>query len=645
MNMKQKPKNPVRFFLTVWMLLAILVLATTDITLLRASDLFTLLPLVSFALVLILHPEFRFSDYFRAENRATAWISAGFTVLSVLMLSIFAQMQGPLFSESGLLETRWRVALLRWVLLAWNYSGYLGAEILSIFGCWFALQRYMLAPRAQAPTLRPEQPRRWRIHRWTWLVAAVGLACLLSVIPGFYDQADTGVIWQQAISGNWTDVHPITFLFFVRLCTLVIRSREMISLVFYLVWVGISNQAILALDDTRPGSGKVYAVLSCVVFYPLFYVQTMIKDVAYAMALLALGLQLIRMLRKERVKALDWLGAGFWSFIAVSFRHDGILPVALTWIGAGIFALVSRKQWVKPLCVTVCGVLAAHLLVTQGLAFGLMKVEKNPAYYGFGTPMALLAAVVESGKPIDAEDKALLEELMPLSDWAAGQKESGYTVDTVSRSWGIPGERINRVDAAMSMQYLRLAVKYLLRYPTVELEAFFRLNSIAWEIARPTDPNAEERMFASDPTRQLTNGNEIERGFRFTGVAALTYRYAWFLQDTPILREICMRGGVALLAALLAGVTLIRKKRAADLIAFLPAAGAFASTFLIICAQDLRYVLPPAGVGAACQRVRVCRRAERSADRCRETEYNLTGRLRRDNKQERIPVRICALLR
>jgi hypothetical protein len=420
MTIKNKQRNSGRFFLMAWMLLSIFVLATTDLTILTESNLFTILPILSFLLILIFHPQYRFSDYFKKENKITAWVSAGFTVLSLVMLSVFAQMQSPLFSQTGLQAVSWRFAFQRWLLLAWNYSGFLGAEALSVYACWFAAQEYFLKPRPADQPVLENQTRRFRIQRWTWLVAAVGLVCVLSVSPGYYDQADTGVIWQSAASGHWSDVHPISYLFFVKLCTLLIPSRRMVSLVFYLTWMFISNQVIGILEDTRPGSGKIYAILSCVVFYPLFYLQTMIKDVAYAMALLALGAQLIGILHRKHARALDWVGVGFWSLAAVSFRHDGILPVVLTLIGAGIYVIVKQKKWIKPLCMTCIGVFAIHLLLTQGLAFGLMKVEKNPAYYGFGTPMSLLAAVAESGKPIDAEDAALMEELMPLSDWAAG---------------------------------------------------------------------------------------------------------------------------------------------------------------------------------------------------------------------------------
>lgn len=508
---KQHPRQLSRQILILWMLLATFLLGSADRVLVSESSLLAMVPMLCFLVFLLFHKDFSITDCFRKENRTAIFISALLTVLTLLMLSIFSQLQSKLFSDIGLQSISWRFAIQRRLFLLWNYTGFLGAEILSIYCCWFSLQEYFLEAHEKARTALGEKQLPFHIQRWTLLIAIVGLICLFSVNPGFYDQADTGVIWHSVVDGKWNDDHPISFLFFIKACTLLVPSRRVISLVFYVAWLLVSNMAIEILEETKPGSGKIYAILSCLLFYPLFYLQTMVKDVAYAMALFALGMQILRFLRQTKNTASDWVVFGVSAFFALSFRHDGILPVLLTFLGVGIYVLIKQKKLVKPLCITVASVFALHLLITQGLAFGLMKVEKTGAYHSFGTPMAILAAVVESGAPIDDKDTALLEELMPLSDWAEAPRVSRYTVDMVSRTWGIPGDRIERVDTALGMQYVRLALKYLLRYPAVELRAFFQLNSIVWQIARPEDASAIEltravtrtgRFPTKEPTRE-----------------------------------------------------------------------------------------------------------------------------------------------
>ena len=220
------------------------------------------------------------------------------------------------------------------------------------------------------------------------------------------------------------------------------------------------------------------------------------------MALLMLGVQILKMLNRETRKRSDWVIIGISSFIALSFRHDGVLPVVITFVGLGVYALFRQKTLRKPILITGIAVFGMHLLITQVIAFGFMQVPRNEAYNKYGTPMTLLAAVVDSGKPIDEPDVALLEQLMPLSDWVRARDYSAYTVDGPSRTWSVPGERIKRVDSKLGNQYLELSLKYLIRYPDVELPAFFQLNSIVWEIVRPDDPASAERTFG---TQQYTD--------------------------------------------------------------------------------------------------------------------------------------------
>ena len=366
----------------------------------------------------------------------------------------------------------------------------------------------------------------------------------------------------------------------------------MMSLVYLVAWLLINNSILWMLEEKRKGSGSLYALLSCLWFYPLFYLQAMFKDVGYAMALLMLGAQILKMINRNVSKRSDWVIIGISSFIALSFRHDGILPVISTFIGLAIYALSRQKTLRKPILITGVAVFGIHLLVTQVIAFGFMQVPRNEAYNKYGTPLTLLAAVVDSGRPIDEPDVAILEELMPLSDWVRARNYSEYTVDGPSRTWSIPGERIKKVDSHLGNQYLRLSLKYLVRHPDVELPAFFQLNSIVWEIVRPEDPASAERTFGMDIEQIKGNLDFETEEYKLNGFADVTYRYAWFLQSTPVLREIAVRGGVSLLSLVFAMIIFIRKNRKKELLAFLPTLGVFVSTFFGICAQDPRYLLP-----------------------------------------------------
>lgn len=584
-----------RVFLIVWMLFAAFMQGATDRIFMTRASLFAILPVLTFACILIFNPSFHIQDCFRKENRASFVTSLCLTILSLLMLSIFALLKGPLFSDQGLQIIMWQFAWQRWLLLAWNYVGFLGAVVVSLFFCWYALQSYFMKERPVGQSLTSQTPFPFHIHTWTVIIAIIGLICIFSISPGYYDHSDIRDIWKTVMTNDWSDGHPISFQFFVKLFTFLIPSRRMISLVYLVAWLLISNSVIWMLEEKHKGSGSLYALLSCLWFYPLFYLQAMFKDVGYAMALLMLSAQILKLLNRETSKRSDWVIIGISSFIALSFRHDGVLPVVITFVGLAILSIARQKALRKPLLITGVAVFGIHLLITQVIAFGLLQVPRNEAYNKYGTPLTLLAAVVDSGKPIDEPDVALLEHLMPLSDWALSRdfKDIGeYTVDGPSRTWSVPGERIKRVDSKLGNQYLMLSLKYLIRYPDVELRAFFQLNSIVWEIVRPDDSASAERTFGMDIEQIKGNLDFKTEEYKLNGFADVTYRYAWFLQSIPVLREIAVRSGISLISIVFAMIVFIRKNRKQELLSFLPALGVFVSTFFGICAQDPRYILP-----------------------------------------------------
>lgn len=583
-----------RHILLVWMVLAIAVLGASDAALLSSEDYFLFLPLGAFAVVLAASKSFSPREWLLRKNRSNAIAALAFAALTLLMLPIGRFLAGPMFSMEGMRIVWWNYAWQRMLYWTWNWTGLLGAVLLSVFGCWYAAISFCLRERgaAQAP-LEPEKPLILGIYRWTTLIAAVGFVCVYSAAPGLFDQFDQAVIWNSTQAGEWSDFHPVAYHFFIRLCTLVIPSRRMVSLAFLAMWIYASNTAIGLLTPLHPKAGKWYAISTCLAFLPMLHLSTMFKDVPYSIALVALGLQILRILYGQGRKGWRWLGVGVWMYIALAFRHDGIAPVILTAIGLLIYCWRKRRALLRPLVLTVACAFALNFLVDNVLAFGILKADRHPDHMAFATPMYLLAAVADSGKEIDPEDQALMERVMPLSDWVASRypERMLYTVDGPSREWGVPGERIFRVDMSLGIQYCRLTVKYLLRYPSVVLRALFTVNSLAWELTTPS-PAAEAQQISYDLDALDRYDPKTFNGFALTGFSFLTMRYAQFLETTPVLRDVLVRGGVPLLCMLLGNYILWKKRRKEAILASLPVFFAWLIQFALLCAQLQRYLLP-----------------------------------------------------
>ncbi len=526
------------------------------------------------------------------------------TALFFLLLSIPNLLSAPLFSESGLSAIWWPYRWLRLLYLIWNWLGFLPLYALSVYCCFYYALQLALRPRADS------LPAKRFAGLYLALLPMLGTValCVLSSSPSLVI-GDAPTVWAAARDGLWSDWHCIGYLLFVRMASLGGRSQTLVVLVQAAAYLYVHSAAMAFL--ARQGCGgralRVYALSSVLAFVPIFFLQAILKDTVFTIALLALGVGALNIVNSEKPRARDWAFMAAFGLCVCLFRHAGFLPVVATFAALIVRALIRKRPRAllhaaaSAACVGVC-----YALIVNVLGFGVLKAERNPKIIQYGAPMTMVGAAAASGVPLAEEDVALMEQVMPLEKWAACYEK--YFADALSRSYAAIGEDVNRVtELELEDDILRLNARLLIAHPVVYVCAFFDLNSLMWEIATPADgyvrsylgypvtPIAElvtAEGYAEEGLDRVTKELKQAEDTTFSAAAPLTNRYAEFLYGQPILRSILWRGGFALLCVAFAAVVLGKKRRARDLIGMLPLLAVTLGMLFSMPAQEVRYIFP-----------------------------------------------------
>ena len=127
-----------------------------------------------------------------------------------------------------------------------------------------------------------------------------------------------------------------------------------------------------------------------------------------------------------------------------------------------------------------------------------------------------------------------------------------------------------------------------LHHPKEYFKSLFDMTSIVWRIGNPKDCNAFY------PSGALPETTDI---YRPSVATEIIRSYIGFTVNNVYLCSVLWRGGFWILAAILSGFVLIRKRKSTLLLMAVPIALFAATLFISIPAQDPRYVLSFVEVG------------------------------------------------
>jgi hypothetical protein len=394
---------------------------------------------------------------------------------------------------------------------------------------------------------------------------------------------DPSEAWNAALLGDWNDWHTMGYILLIKLCTLFIKRIQMFIICQTVFWI-YTNNYVVGVLFRRFKSIKVckaYVIASIVVFTPYMYLQYMVKDVVYSMFMLGLSASILDFLSERKQNWRSCVPMLLFGSLTALLRHSAIIVVVFTAVVLLIYSASKNKTNIVKAFALLMIPIFSFVMIVNVFSFGVLDAKRNPGYVKYGTPMMMLGAVAASGEQIDESDRAIMEKIMPLEDWAAGYNQDPYWVDELSRTWGYIGNNVLKVDEYnLGPDIIWLNAKFLFKYPSVYLSALFKCNSIIWEISCPQDGYEWEPINLDIDESALNIITKITKPIYDATL------------DFGIFNFIYWRGGIWLFVLMLGTALMIFKRRLKEIIAVLPVAVNTALMMITEPSQDPRFALP-----------------------------------------------------
>lgn len=436
----------------------------------------------------------------------------------------------------------------------------------------------------QVEKISSSKKHRNRLRLCKCMVAAESILFIVSTYPGIWLQSDVFDVYNAAVTSTWDAWHTIGYVWFVKLCTLIFQSQFTVNIVQTALWILLNFYIIHMLAERSPTFGYVYTFLICSIITPFLYLEVMEKDTVYSMGMLALTVVLYKVLSSKKMDWKDIFCLTTLPLFAILCRQGGIVPVLISCLAVVIYLFVTgRKPQTKKMLAATIWLFCAWLLVNVVLVKAL-SVKESPPFIKYSVPISMVGAAVSQGVQFSETDVEILERITTMEEW--GSCYNRYWADDLARAHGKIGpEAIERledqiVNNGFGPELIRINAELLISHPVIYLRAFFDMNSILWEFAKPMDA----------PVMALCQVPEDSQ-VRYTAAYTITGPLTQFMDNYPITRAVMTRGGVSLFMLLFCAVVLGLRNKVL-LLAFMPIGLMESMLFLSVPAQDPRYVLP-----------------------------------------------------
>ncbi len=580
---KMQDKNIIKYIVSWIFAVSVIPQLLLGQTLVSDAFYFTLLP-IGMAIYIILKKKEEIPSVLNEirQKKSLKMSSVLLTVLFLIMLSFTQLISSGAFSIQSLSEF-YGMKSVALVIVVWNFVIYIPALVAAIFICIFYFLLYALNDCKKDVA---DKQKVFSIKREMVIISVLTLVCLFSTYPGIYMQDDVISVWQEVTENHLYDWHPIGYELFCKVCFFIFKSPFTVNIVQSIGWILLNYQILRFLSEIR-SDGKairIYTAAAVFVFTPFLYLQVMMKDIAYSICLTAFTLQILILLNKKPKKR-DFVLLTISGLGAALFRHAQMLPVMAALLVFILFSLLKRKQILKGLIISAVSIVVLYVGIVPVLSFQKLNATPNPSYTTYTTPFAMVGAAVSKGVEFDEKDTEILEQVMPLEDYA--EYYSKYYLDDISRSWGRIGDTVWKFEEAvenkgLGKELIRINAELVLQHPVIYITALFDASSIIWEIGRPVDAGEEWGV------PQLTENYDL-----ITYNAGYSFINPWskLTVKLPIYRDICSRGGFSLFVIVLCMAIIMLKRRFRDIIAFVPTLIVSALLLITTPAQHTRYIL------------------------------------------------------
>ncbi len=428
---------------------------------------------------------------------------------------------------------------------------------------------------------RPAQAGRTRLSAGVFTLAAAVSAAILGVYlaaanPGGVS-LDSAVQWTQALTGVYSNWHPVFHTLLLRLCVLIVQNYTFALAVQCMVF----SLAIGYLVATMHAWGvkAVYLLLaeallvaSPIVGNTMMYLW---KDNAMTIGVTVLCAQAVNLYFSRGEWLRKWpnaLAFGLALAFTTLVRHNAFLFTLPLLITAGLTLTGQRRG-----ALIATAVLAATLALVWGPLYAALKVTypNNTLEESIGLPMTVICDVrAQNPDALDAQTRAFTDAMADETGWASYQLHEYNSI-----KFGKTREVIAHTTLA---EVLGMAARTAQADPVTAFAAVNGVTDLVWGLADEGAANVTVRNSGDLPTVPKYNGRINQLGGAIKAVLSTPYSLnvvGWYVGNI----------GVSFALMLMFALRALRRSGTRALLLCVPTLLYNLGTMCVLCGQDARF--------------------------------------------------------
>jgi hypothetical protein len=444
-----------------------------------------------------------------------------------------------------------------------------------------------------------------------WLVFGIQMLILVVISLGQVPAVatfDSNYIWTKASgTGMLTNAWPALYVLFVRLLSRVWNYPYIYTLVQMTAFSAVTSAFFSYFYRKGPRLWLVVLLAVATVvapnnFYTALYLST---NPMFAIELLWLLYLSFRMLDdvKGFTHSWGWMLQGLLALLATMFtRHNAFLA----FYGAGFLFLVVTIKYFQQV--------KARLIVLFAVAFCCVQLIQGPLYAALGVEKAndsannsmkrvlteSIGCLLANGYNVSDENIAVIDQILPAQKWAS--KDNAFNSDLfTSVEGGLPN-----YDNVTLSELMNIWMQTFREHPTIVIQRRLDACSMLWDVIEPQRGLFYNHHFSGHTLKyyirpgsgDVLSDDQIKAKKTVSATNAKLYvpeidqisiaLGKWSFSN-PYLDVIFWRAGLWIVAALMACVALVVRKKGRFALCILPCALSAVTLLLTIAWQIYAY--------------------------------------------------------
>lgn len=402
---------------------------------------------------------------------------------------------------------------------------------------------------------------------------------LIGYYPGQMN-IDSFEQWEQMITHNYNDWHPLFHTLFNQLITDILgRNPAAIASVQILMITLVFGYGLYCLEKIGVKKSLLWLFSAAFALYPAGGILSIClwKDIPYTASILLLTICTINIVFTNG----EWLNSKLHILILILaslgtlfFRHNGILSFAAVFI---LLPILFRNHFKKIGYMFL--IIAACYVIIKFPVYRAFHIEPTQSSEAMGIPLNITAGIIKNDGYITDYQREVLNSFYPIEQWK--KQYNPYCINPIkfdSKYLNMP------LLLSSKKKFFTIWLQLMEQNPKLALEAYGKQTSVLWQLTNPVD----------GPVYIMNNGIQDNKfGFKnielVPQISKLCYSIYDFTRSSKVI-WFFWRPALHIYISLIILVMLIIKYGFKSIIIIAPVMMNLAGLIVAIPAQDFRYL-------------------------------------------------------